>query len=90
MHPVRLSPLQGFEIICIILRWALPIAGICRPFRAEYRFELLLTIDASRLTIYSERKDFTGFANAAFTACKLTVANAIVIAIKAATANIHH
>ena len=40
--------------------------------------------------IYSVRNALTGFANAAFIACKLTVIKAIIIAAIPAITNIHH
>src|SRR4030095_6561640 len=43
----------------------------------------------ARSSNYSVRNDFTGFASAAFIAWKLTVANAIIIAINPAIANNH-
>src|ERR1041384_1543739 len=42
------------------------------------------------MVVYSVRKLFTGFLNAALIAWKLTVANAMNIAATPATANTHH
>jgi len=49
-----------------------------------------LTSHVSRLTTHSLLNDFTGLANAALTAWKLTVSNAMTTATAAAAANIHH